>query len=688
MTTRLMTDPSEMLMETASMEHSHLVSPSGSPEMDRSLKMQLSEALTEKAELEVSYMQQLTTLTQGKMKITTELKNMISTRDETIRDLQKRLDEQNEHLRNTSFELEKAKEFFEADREGLLDEMERLQKDIAAQGTRNVVSPEKPSSNGIHVSDQPEDELMMTPRPNRRIQELEEENRINAATIAKLQSELDLAKVATGESSGSPTKPGQKYGEKIRLAKSKQRILVLENQLKEKSAELTKFQEEMNSKSEERTKELQFELEAMEVAIKTLADNLNADIAGRDESILELKGTIDAQKEEISILKSKVPADDEGQTLSRVDLEEQLRVARENTEKISADAEDLRQSLESAKMIIASLEKSKKSSIDDLKGKLTASNEKIAKLEKAENDEIASAKSELEQYRRKRLEEKMATENEMASLRQEALTSLSRIDEREQEIEELKQKLEDGNYESSGGGALVSQFQSECLELNRKFEESIQLIRAQIDDESDDSKALIDLIEKASNYAKASSERIIGDSMFAKKLSAKEKEVVKLEEAIMELEKDRDGKADVEEKLKKALLENNYIKVENTFLKQDKEKSLKSMQEEVEAANATKEKITKQMTAQLQQLESAKELIKQLEEENGRDNSFDSRQSTSTMKQLKHNSNSLSTGRKSEVSVGSWRNMHESLSSLLPQCFNEKDPVLDENLGSTNSNEI
>jgi len=670
------------------MEHSHLVSPSGSPEMDRSLKMQLSEALTEKAELEVSYMQQLTTLTQGKMKITTELKNMISTRDETIRDLQKRLDEQNEHLRNTSFELEKAKEFFEADREGLLDEMERLQKDIAAQGTRNVVSPEKPSSNGIHVSDQPEDELMMTPRPNRRIQELEEENRINAATIAKLQSELDLAKVATGESSGSPTKPGQKYGEKIRLAKSKQRILVLENQLKEKSAELTKFQEEMNSKSEERTKELQFELEAMEVAIKTLADNLNADIAGRDESILELKGTIDAQKEEISILKSKVPADDEGQTLSRVDLEEQLRVARENTEKISADAEDLRQSLESAKMIIASLEKSKKSSIDDLKGKLTASNEKIAKLEKAENDEIASAKSELEQYRRKRLEEKMATENEMASLRQEALTSLSRIDEREQEIEELKQKLEDGNYESSGGGALVSQFQSECLELNRKFEESIQLIRAQIDDESDDSKALIDLIEKASNYAKASSERIIGDSMFAKKLSAKEKEVVKLEEAIMELEKDRDGKADVEEKLKKALLENNYIKVENTFLKQDKEKSLKSMQEEVEAANATKEKITKQMTAQLQQLESAKELIKQLEEENGRDNSFDSRQSTSTMKQLKHNSNSLSTGRKSEVSVGSWRNMHESLSSLLPQCFNEKDPVLDENLGSTNSNEI
>jgi len=674
------------------MEQSHLVSPSGSPEMDRSLKMQLSEALTEKAELEVSYMSRIAFLEQGKMKITTELKNMISSRDETIRDLQKRLDEQNEHLQNTSFELEKAKEFFEADREGLLDEMERLQKDIAAQGTRNVVSPEKPSSNGIHVSDHPEDELMMTPRPNRRVQELEkeleEEKRINAATIAKLQSELDLAKVATGESSGSPTKPGQKYGEKIRLAKSKQRILVLENQLKDKSAELTKFQEEMNGKSEERTKELQFELEAMEVAIKTLADNLNADIAARDESILELKGILDAQKEEISVLKSKVPADDEGQKLSRVDLEEQLRMARENTEKISADAEDLRQSLESAKMIIASLEKSKKSSIDDLKGKLTASNEKIAKLEKAENDEIASAKSELEQYRRKRLEEKMATENEMASLRQEALTSLSRIDEREQEIEELKQRLEDGNYESAGGGAMVSQLQSECLELNNKFEESIQLIRAQVDDESDDSKALVDLIEKTSNYAKASSERIIGDCMFAKKLNAKEKEVAKLEEAIMELKKDRDGKADVEEKLKKALLENNYIKVENTFLKQDKEKSLKSMQEEVEAANATKEKITKQMTAQLEQLESAKELIKQLEEENGKDNSFDSRQSTSTMKQLKHNSNSLSTGRKSEVSVGSWRNMHESLSSLLPQCFNEKDSVLDENLGSTNPNEI
>lgn len=635
-------------------------------------------------------MQQIAFLEQGKMKITTELKNMISNRDESIRDLQKQFDEQKEYLQNASFELEKVREFFEADREGLLDEMERMQKDIAAQS--NVVSPEKVSRNGMHVSDHPEDELMMTPLSNRRVQELEkeleEEKRINAATIAKLQSELDLAKVGTGESPGASAKPGQKYGEKIRLAKSKQRILVLENQLKDKSAELTKLKEEMECKSKEQMNELQFELEAMEVAIKTLADNLNADIAVRDASILELEGVVEAQKEEISALESMVPEDDEGQAVSRVELEEKLRVAKDNAEKISADSEDLRQSLESAKMIIASLEKSKKCSIDDLKGKLAASNEKVAKLEKAENDEIASARSGLEQHRRKRLEEKMATENEMASLRQEALTSLSRLDEQEQEIEELRQRLEDGNYELSGGragdSAIVSQLQSECLELNRKFGESIQLIReqTQIDDKSDDTKALIDLIEKANICANASFERITSDFMLAKELNAKKEEVDRLEKANMESR----SNADIEEKLKNALLENNYIKVENTFLKQDKEKSLKSMEEEVEAANATKEKIAKQMAAQLEQLESAKELIKQLEEENGRDNSFDSKQTQSTMKQLKNNSNSLSTGRKSEVSVGSWRNMHESLTLLLPQCFNDKD--LDDSFENSNANEI
>ena len=604
-----------------------------------SLETKLAQALTDKAELEVSYMQQIAFLEQGKGKIIQDLKRMLSAREVTIQELQASIKSR---------------------------EMEGTDSKSSGSVLVNVVSPEKQKTRRQINFDEslPDDEKNAEGRIKKLEDELEEEREKSASVIDGLKSELtrvkaELANVLNGS---SPTKEasssGNKYGEKVRLAKANKRVTILENQVKEANEKIESLTVvlEQARKSEAEAK---FELEAREVAIQLLADTKDEEIAAKDAMIQDLN------------ISNKVLSKDKKDLLSGNEVQEvselkiKLQMSAEQIEKLESDVSEKHQSLENAKMIIASLEKSKQASIDDLKSKLAQKVERISELENdlENNKEVAEAKAELEKYKRQRLEEKMATETEMASLRQEALSGLTRLDEREQEIDELRSKLEDGS--------ITNETEKQGISSQLKIlSESVNYIQLQVrSNKLQASGELISALERAGSVAKAATEKLRDRTSKSERTAQNSNdEVINLKKRIIELAK-------VEEQLKKFQIENNYMKVENTFLKTDKEEVEKTLKQQLESANLSKDKMKQQIAAQLKHLENAKEMIKKLEEAKSEIASKKEAEVEEAMKDAmkklkpqatsnisRHRSNSTESRR-------SWHSVHEQLSSILPQCI-------------------
>ena len=81
----------ELTMHSDSNRNSNARSSSGRSD---GIQMKLAQALTDKAELEVNYMQQIAFLEQGKGKIIQDLKRMLSTREKRIEEMLKEKEEQ------------------------------------------------------------------------------------------------------------------------------------------------------------------------------------------------------------------------------------------------------------------------------------------------------------------------------------------------------------------------------------------------------------------------------------------------------------------------------------------------------------------------------------------------------------------------------------------------------------------
>ena len=386
----------------------------------------------------------------------------------------------------------------------------------------------------------------------------------------------------------------------------------------------------------------------------------------KDEEIRELKSSVDSFRRENESLSTRLSAADACGEEDGVNVQE-----------LKAKLHDTEKSLESAKMIIASLEKSKNGNIEDLKAKLATSNERVASLEKEleVNEAAASAKSELEKHKRIRLEEKMATETEMAGLRQEALAALTKLDEKDQELEDLRQKLEDISHDKEG-----QTFAKQLEELD----EAMHHIRLQIASSSQvhTNNHLTDALAKAGNALEKVTEKFESQSVLIKQLELKDNEISNLKETMNESSSRTADFNDVESQLKKALLENNYMKVENTLLKQEKEKSISALTEELMECDEARRKLTEQLEVQLRQLESAQQMMMNIDKSEEYARVEDSKE----QHQVENSTSDMLQRRQSNRS---WTSMHEHLSAYLPKCISNADGVeVQLYQGNENMNEI
>jgi len=626
--------------------------------------MQVKHALTEKAELEVMYIQRIAFLEKGKRKIVSELKEMLQSRDENIAKLHKKIEEMelNKVTSNTVVDLP-------------------------------VVSPEKQRQGGIIFDDAPDDEMRVMDQietKDKHISSLKSvilqlESELNdarteadtlmadsktrevevetlKAEVKSIKAEITSTKIVkpAGREQTTTNSGPNKYGEKIRLAKARQRLNTLENQLKVKTKEIEDMKKD---------KTLEFELEARDVAIKLLAENKDKEIAFKDEEIRELKSSVDSFRRENESLSTRLSAADACGDEDGINVDE-----------LKAKLHDTEKSLESAKMIIASLEKSKNGNIEDLKAKLATSNERVASLEKEleVNEAATSAKSELEKHKRIRLEEKMATETEMAGLRQEALATLTKLDEKDQELEDLRQKLEDISNRS--GDKEGQTFAKQVEELD----EAMHHIRLQIasSNQVHTNNHLTDALAKAGNALEKVTEKFESQSVLIKQLELKDNEISNLKETMNQSSSRTANFDDVESQLKKALLENNYMKVENTLLKQEKETSVSALKEELMESNEAKRKLTEQLEIQLRQLESVQQMMMNID----KSEEFARADNTKKQDQVENNTSDTLQRRQSNRS---WTSMHEQLSAYLPKCISNVDgEEVQLYQGNENMNEI
>ena len=247
-------------------DNSYMLSETKSTDMNsnQSLESRLARALTEKSELEVSYMQKIAFLENGKGKIINELKRMLNERDESVQEMQLKIKEI-ESRQNSMQEV--------------------------SQNAR-MVSPEKQRISYLPIDDEesPEDENLENLR-ELKISLEEKDDMIKSLKEKVKQLSLNKPKQESPSSN--------KYGEKMRVAKANKRVAIIDRQLKQSKEELDKAQKELDEVKKKES-ETRFELSAREVAIKLLAETKDKEIVGKVAE--ELINNIDKQLKEYSTI--------------------------------------------------------------------------------------------------------------------------------------------------------------------------------------------------------------------------------------------------------------------------------------------------------------------------------------------------------------------------------------------------